>query len=72
MPSTRKSRPLTTGIFLRIVAEAAWEQLQAGKSRSEVAPFWRVIDPDSKAARKLPCGAEFIVRQRRIEARRTR
>ncbi|MCC6231359.1 MAG: hypothetical protein IT580_01880 [Verrucomicrobiales bacterium] len=60
--------PLTTGIFLRIAAEAAWEQHQAGSPLAKVAPFWRAIDPDSTLAKKITCGPEFIRRQRAKEA----
>jgi hypothetical protein len=58
--------PLTTGIFLRIVAERALEQRAEGASDEEIAPFWRVIDPDSTLAQKLSCGAEFIRQQRAL------
>ena len=54
--------PLTTGIFLRIVAEAALEN-------GDSLPFWRVIRPDSALARKISCGPEFIVERRNEEAR---
>lgn len=56
--------PLTTGIFMRIVAEAAWEELQAGADPGEITPFWRVIAPDSRLAHKLACGADFIAGMR--------
>ena len=56
--------PATTGIFLRIVAEAAWERHLAGEPLTTITPFWRIIDPDSALARKLACGAEFIRQQR--------
>ena len=46
--------PLTTGIFVRIVAEAAEEDLGAGKKR--VAPYWRLIRDDGKLLEKLPGG----------------
>jgi len=59
--------PVTTGIFLRIVAEAAYETYCNTKSLKNIAPFWRVIDPDSPLAKKLTCGRDFIVRQRRLE-----
>jgi len=52
--------PLTASLFARIVAEAAWEDLQAGKSISEITPFWRLIDTDSAVGRKLSCGQAFI------------
>ncbi len=60
--------PMTTGIFCRIAAEAAFEALNAGAARSEVAPFWRVIEPESPLARKLTCGPDFIRRQRDAES----
>lgn len=47
--------PLTTGIFLRIAAEAAAEDLQAGKKR--VTPYWRTIKDDGKLNEKFPGGA---------------
>jgi hypothetical protein len=53
--------PLVTGIHLRIVAEAAWEELQAGAEVSTVAPFWRVIHPKSPLAKKIAAGIETIV-----------
>jgi len=62
-----KSCPVTTGIFLRIVAEAAYMEIMAGKSMDEVTPFWRIIDPTSKLASKLTCGADFISKQRAEE-----
>ncbi len=45
--------PLTTGIFLRIVAEKAHEDFNKGKRMDEITPFWRIIDPRSPLARKL-------------------
>ena len=38
--------PLVTGIFLRIVAEAAEEDRLAGKS--EITPYWRVVSQDGR------------------------
>ncbi len=46
--------PLTTGIFVRIAAEAAAEEARAGKSR--ITPYWRVIRDDGKLLEKLPGG----------------
>ncbi len=56
--------PVATAIFLKIVANASYEELSLGIDISEVAPFWRVVDPDSKLAKKLNCGIEFIINQR--------
>lgn len=59
--------PMSLGIFLRIVAEAAWEEIQEGKDPGEVTPFWRVIEPGSPLAGKLTCGAAFVRKMRRAE-----
>jgi hypothetical protein len=61
--------PLTASLFARIAAEAAWEDLQAGKTISKVAPFWRLIDADSAVGRRLSCGQDFIQTARANEAR---
>src|SRR5215208_2041315 len=55
--------PLTTGIFVRIVAEAAWEQYSKGTPLSQITPFWRVIDEKSPAAKKLTFGTKFLTEQ---------
>jgi len=55
--------PVTTGIFLRIVAEANYEKLQLGKEIDEISPFWRVITPNSALAKKLTFGQEFLIQQ---------
>jgi len=60
--------PVSTAIFLRISAEAALEELAEGKSLNEVAPFWRVIAPDSKLANRLTVGPEWIAAHRAAEA----
>jgi len=52
--------PLTTGIFLRIVAEASLE------SESGV-PFWRAIDPKSPLAKKISIGSAGIQARRDAE-----
>lgn len=55
--------PVTTGIFLRIVAEANYEKFQQGKPLEEITPFWRVIEPTSPLAKKLTFGQDFLVQQ---------
>ena len=45
--------PVTTGLFLRIVAEAAFEEFSQGKAVNKLTPFWRVIANDSALAKKL-------------------
>jgi hypothetical protein len=60
--------PLTSGIFTRIAAEAAWDDIEAGKPLSEVTPFWRIVEPDSALAKKLRCGEPWLMMQREAEA----
>lgn len=48
--------PMTMGIFLTIVAQAAEEDLLEGKKR--IAPYWRVVKPDGSLNPKFPGGAE--------------
>ena len=43
--------PITTGIFVRIAAEAAEQDLRAGKKR--VTPYWRVVRDDGTLNEKL-------------------
>lgn len=54
--------PLTTGIFLRIIAEKSLEE------GPPLVPFWRIVEPKSPLAKKLSCGPDFIVAQRAAEA----
>ena len=46
--------PLTTGIFLRIAAEAAEEDRAKGRQR--ITPYWRVIKEDGSLNPKFPGG----------------
>jgi hypothetical protein len=48
--------PLTTGIFLRIAAEAAEED--ANRGRRDITPYWRVIKSDGSLNEKFPGGVE--------------
>jgi len=48
--------PMTTGIFLRIVAEVAEEDLRSGKT--EVTPYWRVLKSDGSLNIKFPGGTQ--------------
>ena len=48
--------PITTGIFIRIAAEAAEEDLRNGKKR--VTPYWRVVRDDGSLMEKLPGGVK--------------
>ena len=59
--------PLTTGIFLRIVAEAAFENINSGTGSSPT-PFWRAIDPKSSIAKKLSFDIAFVKQKRDEES----
>lgn len=48
--------PLTTGIFLNIIAGAAEEQMERGET--PVAPYWRVVDEDGTLREKTPFDPE--------------
>lgn len=48
--------PITTGIFIRIIAEAAEEDLRAGRKR--ITPYWRVIKGDGSLIDKFPGGTK--------------
>lgn len=49
--------PMTTGIFLRIAAEAAEMERELGKE--DVAPWWRVIRDDGTMNEKMPGRGEL-------------
>ena len=57
--------PLTTGIFLRIAAEAAEEDRANGKRR--LTPYWRVIKDDGALNPKYPGGVDSQARNLRAE-----
>ena len=57
--------PLTTGIFVRIAAEAAEEDRANGKKR--IAPYWRVIKDDGSMNPKFPGGIAQQTRYLRAE-----
>ena len=52
--------PLTTGIFIRIAAEAAEEDRRAGKKR--ITPYWRVLSSEGRVNPKFPGGATSQMR----------
>jgi hypothetical protein len=60
--------PLTTGIFVRIAAEAAEEEARAGKVR--ITPYWRVVKDDGSLNPKFPGGAERQAAKLRAEGHR--
>ncbi len=57
--------PLTTGIFLRIISEAAEEDRQAGKK--QITPYWRVVKDDGSLNPKFPGGVEAHAQKLREE-----
>jgi hypothetical protein len=59
--------PITTGIFLRIVAEAAYEEYSIAKRGKKITPFWRMVDHKSTIAQKLTFGTDYIREQRAKE-----
>lgn len=61
--------PVSTSIFLRILAEAAWDELHAGKAVHEIVPFWRVIEPGSPIAKKLRATDAWLRKQLQAEIR---
>jgi hypothetical protein len=59
--------PVTTSIFLKVVAERALQDMANGKDLGDVPPFWRVIEPDSKLAAKLSCGKDGVEHLLRLD-----
>lgn len=57
--------PLTTGIFIRIAAEAAEEDRLSGKKR--ITPYWRVVREDGTLQKKFPGGEQAQARRLREE-----
>lgn len=48
--------PMTVGLFMRIIAEAAEEE--RAKGLDEITPYWRVLKPDGSINIKYPGGEE--------------
>ena len=59
--------PITAGIFVRIAAEAAFEEYEASTPLNKITPFWRVINERSPAAKKLTFGTALLKEQRAKE-----
>ena len=57
--------PMTTGIFLRIVAEYNYENLS--NKETEISPFWRIIDPNSRLSDRLSFDKKIISDKRNDE-----
>ena len=59
--------PTSSSIFTRIVAEAAYEQIESGMAVDKVTPFWRLIAPTDAIAKRLSCDEAWIAHQRESE-----
>jgi len=60
--------PVSTSIFLKIVAEHAWEEYSRTGSARDLSPFWRVVDSQSPMAKKLSFDPAWIDLQRELES----
>ena len=60
--------PVSTAIFLRLVAQAALDEIEAGAELVDVAPFWRAVAPEDKLVKKLSVDADWIRFQRERES----
>jgi hypothetical protein len=59
--------PVSTSIFLKIVAEHAFERYQSGEDLGNIAPVWRAIEPDSPLMHKLSFDPMWITERRQLE-----
>lgn len=59
--------PVSTSIFLRVVAEYSWEEFNRSNSTQNISPFWRVLESSSPMAKKLNFDAAWIDLQRELE-----
>jgi len=57
--------PLTTGIFVRVAAEAAEEDARDGRKR--ITPYWRTVKDGGKLNEKFPGGVETQAERLRRE-----
>ena len=58
--------PVSTAIFLQVVAQAALEAVDADAEPAAVAPFWRVVAPDDKLVGKLSVDGAWIALRRGV------
>ena len=60
--------PVSTSLFLRIVAEYAWEQhTERHVPLNDLPPFWRVVEPGTPLSKKLSFDQAWIQLQRELE-----
>jgi hypothetical protein len=67
MHGAQATCPVTTAIYLRVVAQVALEDLAQGVALERVVPFWRVIEPGSPVARKLDIDPQRLIDLRAAE-----
>lgn len=60
--------PVTTAIYLRVVAEAALRDLEDGRDMSAVTPFWRLLGREDKVSAKLSCGLDGLAHLQAMDA----
>lgn len=61
--------PVSTAIFIRLAADAACEEMEAGRAPDEVIPFWRLISSADKVAGKLSIDPAWIDERRAMESK---
>ena len=59
--------PVSTAIFVRVVAEAALEQLEQGAKTADITHFWRVVAPGDKISSRLPIDRQWLEERRAKE-----
>ena len=59
--------PVSTAIFLRVVAEAALEHLEQGATTADITPLWRVVAPGDKVSARLPIDQKWLEARRQEE-----
>jgi len=59
--------PVSTAIFLRISAQAAIDEMEGGKPKEDIAPFWRVLRASDNITAKLSINRQWIDIQRALE-----
>ena len=59
--------PVSTAIFLRVVAEAALEHLEQGATPADLTPFWLVVAPGDKISARLPIDQKWLEARRQEE-----
>ena len=62
------SCPVMTGMNLRVVAELAFDALDAGVPVDDVVPVWRAVGPSSTPAKKRAGAPDLIRKLRASEA----